>query len=213
MKRWILYLISYFLLLFFIFPKQIFADVPNPEYFTAKCNPDEVEVECSYSQTGFGAPMKGECLKYENNPSYRFLSGTGSTFGGSRKYCFKPISTIAIIAHHVKSFSPLFVITILFEVPVFFIFGLRTTKALFSVLLANFISVTLFYSATIVLPFGGILILLLMELGVIALESTIIKIRLKQVGWKRIVVSALIANIVSATAGNVALNFFHQFLY
>ncbi len=77
------------LLGFISFPQIVSADVFNPEYFSKKCNPGEIEVQYSYrSDTPFGPETYNECARYENNPDYRFLAGDGHSFWGRTEILF-----------------------------------------------------------------------------------------------------------------------------
>ena len=194
-------------LLFIAFsPSQVKADVPNPDYFTAKCNAGEIEVECRWSRSSIDSPIKNGCASYENDPSYRSLTGIGSTFGGSKRFCFKAVSVSDSISHHVATLLPLLSITLLIELPIFFVLGVRNRKALLAVLAANLISVPLLYLATILLPLTGFTTLIVMELIVIIFEAVFIKTILKEIGIRKLLMYSFIANAVSAILGSVLLN-------
>lgn len=202
-EKFLSYMFLAFLFLFFP-PKAVLADIPNPGYFTAKCNPSEIEVECSYkSKEPFGPKIYNECAKYENNPNYRFLEGTGSSFGGRQKFCFKAVSSKDFIVYHIKTLLPLLLITLTLEVPIFFIFGFKGKKALLALLFANLISVSSSYLATVFLPQGFILVL---ELMIIIFEGIFIKFWLKEIKLRRILLCSFTANIVSAIFGSVIIN-------
>ncbi len=203
LEKFLSYMFLSFLFLFFL-PKVVLADVPNPDYFTAKCNPIEIEIECSYkSKEPFGPKIYNECAKYENNPNYRFLEGTGSSFGGRQKFCFKAVSSKDFIVYHIKTLLPLLLITLILEIPVFFIFGFKGKKALFALLFANLISVPSFYLATVFLPQGFILVL---ELMIIIFEGIFIKFWFKEIKLRRILLCSFTANIVPAIFGSVIIN-------
>jgi len=66
------------------------ADVMNPEYLTKKCGSGDREIICGYTiKEPFGPHITDDCKKYENNASYYYLVGHGSSFGGENKYCLK----------------------------------------------------------------------------------------------------------------------------
>lgn len=205
MKQGRLIILTLLLSLLFFYPSKALADVINPAYFTASCNPGETEIECSWTRNSISGPIKDGCTKYKNNPNYRYLEGTGSTFGGENKYCFKPVSTNNLVMFYLKEFLFLFTITFLIELPIFILHGLRSKKAILSVTTANLISTFFLYLATITLPFSGFLPLLAMELAVIAFEVIIIKNSLKNISLRKIMISVLVANIVSATLGTFFL--------
>lgn len=192
-------------LFFFFFPKITFADVPNPSYLNAKCNPDEIEVICRWGRDSLGSPVKSECARYENNPNYRFLDGTGSTFGGSREFCFKAVSTSDFIIYHFKAVLMLLFITLLFEIPIFLILVSKNRRALQAVLSANLISVLLFYFITVILSLSGLVMLIVMELVVIIFEALFIKLILNEIGFGKILRYSIIANMASAILGSVLL--------
>lgn len=201
-------------LIFVFFPQLVFADVVNPNYFTAKCKPGEIEVECSWGRTTLNSPINNRCVRYEKNPNYRFLEGTGSTFGGRQKFCFKTVSTGNFISYHVKAVLPLILITLLLEIPIFFVLVVRDRRALFTVLSANVISVSLFYLATILLQLlllTKFTQLIIMELAVIAFEAVFIKLMLKEIRFKKILIYSFVANFISAVLGNILLNLVHSF--
>jgi len=77
-------------LLFVILTFKVKADVINPEYLTKKCQPGEKEVVCTFKRKKtFGPITENGCTQYEENSNYYLLSSTGSSFGGSSKYCLK----------------------------------------------------------------------------------------------------------------------------
>lgn len=205
MKKCILFIFSLFLLFALTSQKLVFADVPNLDYFKAKCNPDEIETVCTWSRINIDSPIIDKCVQYEKDLNYRFLSGTGSTFGGTNKYCFKLVSIKALISHYLKSFLPLFITTALFELPIFFAFGLRSTKAMLVVSLINLLSVSLSYYVTTFLTLNTSLKVLLMEFVIIVFEATLIKLKFKRISTKRIIIASIIANITSALLGTIAL--------
>lgn len=201
------------IILFFTFsPLLVFADVPNPNYFTAKCNSDEIEVRCSWSRASLNSPINDGCVRYDKNPNYRFLEGTGSTFGGRQKFCFKAVSVSEFISYHINALLPLLLITLLLEIPVFFILGFRNRKALSVVLSANLISIPLLYLSTIFLPFTRFIPLMIMELIVVVFEATFMRFMLKEIGFRKILIYSFIANAISAILGGVVLNIIGMFL-
>lgn len=211
MKKFLPYI---FLVLFSLicFSKPVAADIPNPNYFTAKCNSDEIEIECSWSRASLNSPINDSCNRYKKNPNYRFLEGTGSTLGGSQKFCFKAISPSEFIGYHTKILLPPVLITLLLELPLFLIMISRNRKALFAVITANLISVSLFYLATVFFPFTGFPILLVLELIVIIFEAIFIKYLLKELRFRRILIYSFIANTISAIFGTVILNFINEIM-
>jgi hypothetical protein len=207
MKKLLFNIFLFFLPLAFI-PKIVLADVPNPNYFIAKCHPSEMMVECSYSsEEPFGPKTYNGCAEYENNPKYRFLEQDGSSFGGDIKFCFKDLSSDNFIIYHIKVLLQITPITLLLEIPIFLVFfGFRTKKALRILLTANLLSVPTFYLATILLPTRGYVPLLVMELIVIIFEAILIKFMFKENRLKNILIYSFIANIWSAIIGSIILD-------
>lgn len=68
----------FMLLLIFttLFGRYAYADIVNPEMYTKKCMPGEVEVTCKYkSKEPFGETTYDECVSYKEDSDYRFLVG------------------------------------------------------------------------------------------------------------------------------------------
>ncbi|MFC1726894.1 hypothetical protein ACFL0Y_00005 [Patescibacteria group bacterium] len=75
---------------FLLFQKLALADVINPEWFEKKCEIGEIAITCSYkSKEPFGKRTEDECGYYKNDPSFRYLVGHGSSFGGEERYCIE----------------------------------------------------------------------------------------------------------------------------
>jgi len=201
------------ILLIIIFYESVSADIINPEYYTKKCLPGEIEIECRWqTEEPFGPPIYDECAKYRNNPDFRFLEGEGSSYGGRSKYCLKPSLNIYSTALAIKILLQLLLITLLMEIPIFLIFGFRSLKAIFVILLANLISLPLFnllaYFLAIFLSslaFARPIVLIIVELLVIIFEAKFIEFNLKDVKLKRVLISSFIANTISAMCGKIAL--------
>lgn len=196
-----------FLAFLFIFSTPVRADIANPDYFSLHCNRNEIEATCRWSRASFDSPMINGCAHYENNPDYRFLTGTGGTFGGDQKYCFVPSSLVSLIDYHLRTLAPIFFTTLLFEMPVFLLFGFRGRRAILSILAANFISVPLFYLATIWLPFTGFYALCAMEIIIVIFETLFIRYQVKTYSFEKVFLSTLAANAVSAIFGSTLLLF------
>jgi len=212
MKRVILigFLVCFICLLF---QKPIFADIVNPEYFISKCANTEAEIECHYkSKIAFGPRTYDECIKYENNSNYRFLVSRGSSFGGSEKYCYKPKSNVDSVIYYIKTLLPIIFITILFELPIFWIFISKSHKALRTVIFANLISVPIINLTVMNTPSVGIFFLLFLELMVIIFETWFIKLFLKEIKLNKILIYSFFANAISATAGSLFLTFIQNLL-
>lgn len=190
----------------FISPKFVSADMTNPDYFTSSCDLDEIEVECvidvgnPYPRTF--SIFYNACDKYEKSPNYRFLDSTH----GTGKYCYKSTSVVAFVKYHMKKLFPLLLITLLIELPIFLIFRFKNIKNISVVILANLISIPLFYVVTIVTPFKGLNPLIFMELVVVIFEAILIKFFLKGVSFKKVLVYSFAANFASAFIGILIIN-------
>lgn len=69
--------------MFFCF-QFVYADIPNPDYPSESCNPDETMVTCHYNNID---SESNECKEYEDNSNYRFLENSGSATAGEARYC------------------------------------------------------------------------------------------------------------------------------
>ena len=193
--------------------------MPNSEYFIKTCPLNKIEKECHYrSIEPFGPKTESDCYLYENNPKCDFLVGSGSSFGGSQKYCcisgFEEFESKnpyhPLMSFYVYILKPLFlmiIFTLLIELPIFFIFGFRDKKSLFSIILANLISVIAFYVVGFFL-LHGIIFILLAELLIIIFETIFLRLILKEFKIRKIILATLVANIASATIGGYLLILF-----
>lgn len=193
-----------FIFIFLVGNKPVFADIPNPTYDLLRCKSNELQIECSWSSPNFQI-TEDECVQYRNNPQYRLLTGTGNSFGGSSKFCYYA-SLPNIIIYHVRIVLSLFFLTLLLEIPVFFIAGFHTKESIFSVVLANAISVPVFYFVTSLLLYS-VLIVPFLELLVIIFESLFLRHRLRNIKTHKIVVTTFIANIISAFIGSLIISY------
>ena len=184
------------------------ADVVNPDYLITQCPLNKLQRECFYSsKEAFESETKSDCEVYENNSSCEFLAGTGSSFGGQRRYCcepgFKNASSSGI--SQIEHFGSVLLLTLLLELPVFLIFGFREKKALLAIALANLISVSAFYAANFWL--SGIGFILISELAIIIFEIIFLATILKGNKIKKIILATLTANLVSAIIGGILISF------
>lgn len=190
------------------------ADVTHPSFYTKSCEPSEIEVSCYYRTLNpFGEPyLYNTCKKYEDDPNYYYLSGSGSSYGGMMRFCFKATSTQALIQFHVQKrlsqIVPALIINLLLEIPIFLIILPRNKKSLLAILLANVISLTLFYTIMAILPFSSIFLLIIMEIFVVFFEALFIKNFTKFSNIKTLLKHSLLANLLSATIGSILLYVF-----
>lgn len=180
------------------------ADLVNPEYYSKKCNPGEIEVKCSYnSEDPFGPTTYDGCLDYKNNPNYRYLVGEGHSFGGKSIYCFKPQNSTQFISSIFSKTAPQLLGTLLIELSIFVLVGFRRKTDILFVSLANILSVLGFTAIGLTTQLGFIQILIA-ELLVIVFEVFfILKTTHRSLG--SVVGATVTANILSATLGTILL--------
>ncbi len=100
-----------------------------------------------------------------------------------------------------------FLATLLFELPIMYWFGFRSRRSISAVAIANLVSVPIlqislaYYGASWVM----------MEIAVIFIEFGIIKFMLKDVSWNKLLLALFAANLFSAVAGTLALDYFNLF--
>jgi len=190
------------------------ADVMNPDYLIKKCPTNKIEKVCSFrSATPFGPETWSDCGQYRNNPLCTFLVGHGSSFGGQSKYCcqvdFNNISFSSLFIYIIKNTFPLLLLTLLLELPIFWIFGFRNKRAVSFIILANLISVISFSVASFWL--GGFIFVVFSEVIIIIFEIAFLKLFLKEFIVKKIIFATLVANIISATVGTILLSYISRF--
>jgi hypothetical protein len=207
MRHFSLILGLFLILIALLFPRLIQADVINPEWFDKKCGISEREVVCSYtSREPFGPRIYDDCQKYKYNPNYRYLVGRGSSFGGSEKYCtnLPLLVNVPLITHHdVLEVGRNFLLTLIIELLVFSLLPLKIMGLRKAVVLANLVSVPLFYLVVKLLG-GGFIVIVAGEIGVIILETTMLASILK-VPNRNIVGAVILANLSSAIFGGMIL--------
>jgi hypothetical protein len=117
---------------------------------------------------------------------------------------------------HIAKFVITLFVALLFELPIFWLFGLRKKKEFLVIALANVISVLLFYifrvATTDYRPSSATLVgelylqIFIAELIVVCFEAIFLKIILKKISFKKLILIVLIANIISGTFGSVLVN-------
>ena len=93
-----------------------------------------------------------------------------------------------------------FLATLLFELPVMYLFSFRSRRSISAVAIANFISV---FVLQISLAYG--FSWLMMEMAVVLIEFAVIKFMLKDTPWKKLLLAVFVANLFSAVIGTLAL--------
>ncbi len=229
-----------FFMLFLLSSFNVKADVIPPEYFEKKCAINETEVQCTYrSEKPFGPRTYDGCSNYANNSNYRYLTGSGSSFGGTEKYCtgLGPYSTITpsviltftptptnIISPTIpqeeqiddstitpKSINSLpftnpliyLLVTILFEIPVFFIFGYKKKKEIVVILLANISSVLAFLLSGFYFTYN-VPQIIIAEIAIIIFEFLIIAY-LTENSYRKTLLLTILVNLFSALFGTALL--------
>jgi len=201
------YLLILFLILGLFVTSLVWADVMNPEYLTKHCPLNKVEKECSYtSETPFGPTTFTDCGSYKNNPKCQYLVGHGSSFGGQERYCCEPGFENAhhLYVSQIKLFGLTLFLTLLLELPVFWLFSFRKKKEILVITLANVISVSAFYIASFWL--FGFLFVLISELVIIIFEIIFLAKILKGIDIKKITLATIVANLISAIIGGILIN-------
>lgn len=194
--------------------EPVHADIVLPEYVNAKCNPNEILVECDTGQRFYPSSTFqnltaiNTCKQYENNPRAKFIAGNK----GFAKYCYSEVSFAGTSIYHLRNLATLIIATIFFELTIFYLFGFRSKKSWLAIILVNILSVSLFYFANIFLLPASPITTLIGELFVVFFEFIILKIILSEFSFFRIFISTLIANITSATAGSLILMLVKSYL-
>lgn len=199
------YLFFFFLALVFFLPVSAKADlIINRDYDLKHCQPGEVEVVCNL--TGF-APNAAQtfahdCDKYKNS-NYYFLVSEEHSYGGVAKYCQINNNPFVKYGYYII----VFLLTFLLELVVLFICGFRAWRSILAIFIANLVTVPLF-QYVISLPnfhflplLGGYANLIVLEVGVVIVESIIITLIAKKYNFFLTLLFVLIANAVSATLG------------
>lgn len=191
------------------------ADIINPEWLDKKCDVDEIEVTCSYrTEMPFGPHTSDNCVGYKLNPSYRFLVAHGSSNGGGEKYCFKAIGLLAQVQYLVYNYLLLLLLTLPLELAILWLLRfIKNRKILQAVIAANAVSVLLLVLAKMFLKLDLYIVLAIGEIIVFSIEVAIIRLIVKEFGFFRIFVSVLIANLVSAIFGTIALYLIQQNIF
>ena len=225
----------FYLLLALLLINFVYADVPII-FRTGDCPSNKVEVRCDYYFIElFGRRVHIGCEEYYENPKCEHIGGGGSTWGGESIYCCEPdfsnYASIYVFYKNLLWYTFLILLsillTLLLELPIFWIFGFRDKKSLFIIILANLTSLPLFYIATryiyfyfttsfgsyiaygyfsTFLWFSDLIPVLIFEIPVIIYEALFLIIFLKNVNTKKILLAVFIANIFSATIGGLILS-------
>jgi hypothetical protein len=187
------------------------ADLVNPDYYTRHCPLTKVEKECSYQKTADRKITSGECKIYSENPQCELLVGEGHSFSGKNKYCCQPDYSnyfYSVILSEAKKLGLTLLLTLLLELAIFWIFGFRTKKVLFSFAAANVISVISFYLAGLWLYYlAGFPFVIISEAVIIIFEAVFLAAILKGANLKKIMLATLTANLVSAVLGGILYSF------
>lgn len=191
------YLFFIFLVLDLIVANFVFADVVPPEYLFLRCPTDKIEVTCSELIEMLFISGMENCKNYKINPSCKILKSHNRT----DTYCCEPdfenLPRYYLIK--IQDFVFVLLITLLFELSVFWLFGLRKKRELFMIFLANFVSLLAFYISSF--WFSGLNYILISELIIIIFEIIFFKKTLKEFGTRKIALATIVANFVSATIG------------
>lgn len=212
MKKSLIFI--FFLFLSLLSFTKVNADSINPDVFIKKCNPYEVTVRCNFKGSEPFVYKYNECTKFENHPDYRYLTGTGSSFGGYSIYCYKPSSILSAVSFLTTRILPLLATTLLIEYLVLLFFFNKselTINLKKAFIIANLISYPLFYISSLFLSFiisTTFLIIILLEIFVILFESKYISKKISEIQYKKILKYSIIANLSSAIFGTLIFRIF-----
>ena len=203
------FLLTALLFLFFV-PSIARADIPNPDFLDAQCPNGEQLIKCDTgSRLNPNAPgLPNQCAFYENNPSYQVLKvqstwgGTLDSWNGQKKFCYQPVNSFEGLIYHGKRLLLLLLITTLLELPIYYRFGFKSKKNLLQVILANLITLPIFYLISLVSPIHSLTVLIVLEISVILFETMFLYHQNKTLNLKRVLLSAVVANVFSALAGS-----------
>lgn len=184
-------------------PSQVRADVPDPKFLSSKCEAGEQEIMCSTGQSLNPAAdqLKNECEAYTNRVGYRQIYSDLRV----QKYCYMPLSQTDRLLSYFKSASILILLTLLLEVPTYYIFGFKSKKNILQVVLINVLTVSGLFLVTTFSTYRGITPLLIMELLIVFIESVYLYMFNKKNTLEKILFASLIANSLSALLGGFIL--------
>jgi len=211
-----------------IFSKPVFADLWNPGYDVVKCNINEFEIKC-LSSTMYTERING-CAKYENNSNYRHLT---DSWKGQSKYCLKAKLNTTTLLTLIKKILPILSITLILELPIFWIFLHKERKLFLTAIYANLISIPIFtLSHTLIfkifqknlteeelisepnnLVIKKIVTIMVLEFFVFLFEAWFIKRKSNETKPIKIFICSFIANLISATIGSFIFLIFNARVY
>jgi hypothetical protein len=193
-------------LVLFLLTEPAYADVPIKEFSEAQCSLGEKMVACDngFRWTGI---KTDECQNYRFNPAYRQLTVETkynrqvSSDHGEEKYCLRAGSFIELLGYHVLNSGRLLFITLIIELPLFWLFRFRGKKCALTILLMNALSVPALYFLSLALPYRNLYILLALEMGVVVFESYLLRQFNREFTLRNIFIFTIIINTVSAIFG------------
>jgi hypothetical protein len=195
-------------LVLFILTKPVYADIPIKEFSDAQCSLDEKMIVCDNGFRWNGNNKTNECQNYRLNPAYRQLTVETkydrqvSSDHGIEKYCLRNGSFIELFGYHVLNSGRLLLITIIIELPLFWLFRFRGKKCALAIILMNALSVPILYLLSLALPYRNLYILLVLETGVVIFESYLFTRFNREFTLRNIFIFTLIINAVSAIFGS-----------
>lgn len=215
MKKLLVFL-TFFLLLSFIQPTDIYANLLPLNPFNSSCSQEFEPVYCKVTMKDYSSPvLKNECTMYENNSDFREVSYKKDFSNGlitiTYQYC--PINSSAknnLMFKTLTAAIPALVLTIILEGLVLLLFKFFTNfRIVFSFILVNIFSYSgllLFLNNTIA-PFNYYIWMIILEILVVVFEVNLLKIMTRKT-YSQIILPVFMANLVSATLGTFLFNFF-----
>lgn len=195
---------------FFILINHLQA-APNPTYvynpyesLGKECPMGEQKVSCTNGQNLLLS--LDQCKKFSTNPRYSFL---GNEVENRSVYCYKPMSVEQMVVAYsdlmsgflTNKLALMLLITLLIELPVFFIFDFRTKRHFNNILFVNFISVPLALLTLVFSSYSGLLVLLTISIFVIMFEAATLIVFNKGLDYMRIIKTSFTANVLSTLLG------------
>ena len=127
-------------------------------------------------------------------------------------YCYKPLwNTVGdLFISQIPKIVTLMLATMLFEIPVFFIFFKKRKDALLYFFISNLISYPIFYMFSLIYAVSQPILYIPLEFLVIIFETGILKLKLKKIALSKVFIYSFVANLVSVILG---IGIFIRLLY
>jgi hypothetical protein len=194
---------------------DFYSNEISEDSVTKECWDYEEKVFCNYDKP-YKFIARDTCKQMSLDPGYRLLVNTDRTGYGFKEFCYHKVSSTEYYSGFMKNLnnyvsgilSPIVLMVIFLELPIFFYKGFRTKKHLGYVILGNFISVPLVLTTLYFLQLGGILIYMLAALFVIIFESGLYMAFIRSLSPKQVLTASTWANVASTIIGVLLILFF-----